>query len=102
MLISVPRRLLEPYWKLVLDTVHWLLEVQLPSGNWPSKARKYLYQAEEEEERYHLVQYVDALNNSVLMPHKVTINTGGATARRVCSSFYPSSYTAIPASNQEC
>ena len=60
MLASAPKYILKPHWHLVLGTLRWLLEVQLPSGNWPSKAGRRMYDGEDEVDKYQLVQYVDS------------------------------------------
>ncbi|THH26889.1 hypothetical protein EUX98_g7298 [Antrodiella citrinella] len=57
MLVSVPPRPLEPHWNLILGTVRWLLAVQLPSGNWPSKASTHMHSVEAEDEKYQLIQW---------------------------------------------
>ncbi|OBZ77248.1 LanC-like protein 2 [Grifola frondosa] len=44
MLISCPLRALSPHWPAIVETVQWLLAIQNPLGNWPTKAGKYMCQ----------------------------------------------------------
>ncbi|PIL27270.1 hypothetical protein GSI_10417 [Ganoderma sinense ZZ0214-1] len=39
MIIHAPPQIIAPHWDKVLRTVEWLLTIQDPLGNWPSKAR---------------------------------------------------------------
>ncbi|KAH9949671.1 hypothetical protein B0H21DRAFT_777121 [Amylocystis lapponica] len=43
MLLSAPTRALRPHWAAVLGTIEWLLAIQEPLGNWPSKATRHMY-----------------------------------------------------------
>ena len=58
MLVSSPQSILAPHWDVIVQTVSWLVDVQLPSGNWPTKAEKHMDRKVEEDERDMLVQYV--------------------------------------------
>ncbi|KAL6298508.1 hypothetical protein BKA93DRAFT_63498 [Sparassis latifolia] len=42
MLVSSPTVALAPHWVAVLGTVEWLLAIQEPLGNWPSKAGRHM------------------------------------------------------------
>lgn len=39
MIIYAPPHIIQPHWDKILRTVEWLLAIQEPTGNWPSKAR---------------------------------------------------------------
>jgi len=43
MLLCIPPALLESYWNSLLSTMQWLLDIQQPSGNWPTKAGRHMY-----------------------------------------------------------
>ena len=57
MLVSSPQSILAPHWDVIVQTVSWLVDIQLPSGNWPTKAEKHMDRKVEEDERDMLVQY---------------------------------------------
>ncbi|KAI0916080.1 hypothetical protein AcV7_007181 [Taiwanofungus camphoratus] len=42
MLISCPSHVLAPHWPAILGTIEWLLAIQDPLGNWPSKAGRHM------------------------------------------------------------
>ena len=50
MLLSCPQEVFAPHWDAVLDTLKWLLALQLPSGNWPHKASRHTRDASSPEE----------------------------------------------------
>ena len=58
MLVSSPQTILAPHWDVIVQTISWLVDIQLPSGNWPTKAEKHMDRKVEEDERDMLVQYV--------------------------------------------
>jgi len=46
MLVSCPTQIISTHWPDLLSTVKWLLAIQQPTGNWPSKAGRRMYYAE--------------------------------------------------------
>ena len=72
MLVLAPSKTIVPYWSDIVEMVEWLLAVQEPLGNWPSKAGRHMYyvqggtatsvEAKREslpkDDRHELVQYV--------------------------------------------
>ncbi|OCH89154.1 hypothetical protein OBBRIDRAFT_794510 [Obba rivulosa] len=42
MLVSCPSRVIRSHWPAIHSTLEWLLTVQNPSGNWPSKTNHHL------------------------------------------------------------
>ena len=43
MLVLAPSKTILPYWSDMVEMVEWLLAIQEPLGNWPSKAGRHLY-----------------------------------------------------------
>ncbi|KAI0827201.1 hypothetical protein BC628DRAFT_210366 [Trametes gibbosa] len=43
--LHAPAKVLEPHWPKILATVEWLLAIQDPLGNWPSKAGAHMINA---------------------------------------------------------
>ena len=68
--VSSPQTILAPHWDVILQTISWLVDIQLPSGNWPTKAEKHMFRKVEEDERDMLVQYASlSLFLSLLQLH---------------------------------
>jgi hypothetical protein len=42
MLLSCPSAIVEKHWILIISTLTWLVNIQDPDGNWPSKAPEHL------------------------------------------------------------
>ncbi|KAI0353316.1 hypothetical protein OH77DRAFT_619046 [Trametes cingulata] len=40
--LHAPSRIIAPHWSKILSTVEWLLAIQDPSGNWPTKAGRHM------------------------------------------------------------
>lgn len=57
-MIVAPPHIVAPYWELIIQTIRWLISIQQPSGNWPSKAGIGMFNGEEEEEKDQLIQQV--------------------------------------------
>ena len=57
MLVSSPQSILSPHWDVIVQTISWLVDIQLPSGNWPTKAENHMDRNVEEDQRDMLVQY---------------------------------------------
>lgn len=41
-ILHAPSNALEPHWSKILSTIEWLLAIQDPLGNWPSKASLHM------------------------------------------------------------
>ncbi|KAK7689419.1 hypothetical protein QCA50_007211 [Cerrena zonata] len=57
MIISSPTQLLFSHWGLIVKTILWLVDIQLPSGNWPVRAEKDTYKRIEGDEKNRLVHW---------------------------------------------
>lgn len=44
-LICAPAHIIAPYWSDITGTVEWLLAIQEPLGNWPTKASRHMHYA---------------------------------------------------------
>ena len=42
-LLHSPSAIIKPYWDKILTTIQWLLAIQDPLGNWPSKAGLHMH-----------------------------------------------------------
>ncbi|KAI0794818.1 hypothetical protein C8Q75DRAFT_747552 [Abortiporus biennis] len=56
-LICTPPEIIAPHWDLVANTARWLVDIQLPDGNWPTKAVRNMFNAQDENEDTQLVQW---------------------------------------------
>ncbi|KAJ8488071.1 hypothetical protein ONZ51_g3790 [Trametes cubensis] len=41
-LLHAPSKIIAPHWQKIISTVEWLLTIQDPLGNWPSKASRHM------------------------------------------------------------
>ncbi len=81
MMLFAPRRILAPHWELVTQAIRWLVSIQHPSGNWPSKAGIGMFDGEEEDEKDQLVQSVQLL--SVNRSSSTRSSSGGVMVPQV-------------------
>ncbi|CAL1710767.1 unnamed protein product [Somion occarium] len=67
MLISAPKHLLVDHWDMIVRTISWLVDIQLPSGNWPSKAGRHMFKKVEEDERDQLIQWCHGATGTLIL-----------------------------------
>lgn len=64
-LICAPAHIIAPYWSDITGTVEWLLAIQEPLGNWPTKASRHMHYAASRTAKRVSVEDGDALVQSV-------------------------------------